>query len=249
MLIAVQDMRDLRRNFNDRMNLAPIRRGPHWFAAACLYLLMVCISFPPPAHAAPVEPDGAGEILLVAFGDSLTAGLGVSPDKSFASQLETELKTRGHRVRVVNAGVSGDTTAAGLARLEWAIPENADAAIVELGANDALRGLPPRAARANLDAILSRLKEKGVAVLLAGMLAPRNLGPEYANAFDPMYADLAEKHGVLLYRFFLDGVAGEPALNQPDGLHPNARGVAVIVERMLPSVEKLLEQARNGTDR
>lgn len=181
------------------------------------------------------------ETVLVAFGDSLTAGLGVKASQSFASQLEAVLRSKGYKAKVMNAGVSGDTTAAGLARLDWVIPENADAVIVELGANDALRGLPPARAKANLDTIVTMLKKKGVAVLLTGMVAPRNMGPDYAREFDPIYADLAAKHGVPLYPFFLEGVAGQRSLNQPDGLHPNPKGVGVIVSRILPSVEKLLK--------
>ncbi len=231
----------------DSMNTARVRRG-RWTDTATrlrgllLYgLVAVILLGVSPATAKP-----GAEITLVAFGDSLTAGLGVAPDKAFPAQLEKALKARGYRVRVVNAGVSGDTTAAGLARLDWAIPQDADAVIVQLGANDALRGLLPARARANLDAILSRLKQKGVAVLLAGMLAPRNLGPDYVRAFDAIYAALAEKHGVPRYPFFLEGVAGDSALNQPDGLHPNAEGVAVIVENIRPAVEALLDSVRKA---
>ncbi|MDH3579823.1 MAG: arylesterase [Hyphomicrobiales bacterium] len=186
--------------------------------------------------------DQTRKTVLVALGDSLTAGYGLAPEQAFPSQLEAALKKRGHDVRVVNAGVSGDTTAAGLARLDWVIPEEADAVIVELGANDALRGLDPSQARANLDEIVTRLKKSGRKVLIAGMLAPRNLGREYAERFDPIFPALAKKHDALLYPFFLDGVAGKRTLTLPDGLHPNARGIAAIVARILPSVEKLLAQ-------
>ncbi|MCG8650284.1 MAG: arylesterase [Pirellulales bacterium] len=192
-----------------------------------------------------VDPvDAAKTKRLIAFGDSLTAGLGVAPEDAFPRQLEAALRARGHAIEVVNAGVSGDTTAAGLSRLDWVIPQDADAVIVELGANDALRGLDPGAARANLDRIVTRLKARGLPVLVAGMLAPRNLGPEYAAAFDPIFADIATTHEALLYPFFLEGVAGEAKLNQPDGLHPNAEGVATIVRRILPSVEKLIAQIK-----
>lgn len=194
--------------------------------------------------AAPARASAASEIVLVAFGDSLTAGYGIAPEQSFASQLETVLKARGHKVRVVNAGVSGDTTAAGLARLDWSVPKGANAVIVELGANDALRGLDPAKARANLDTIVTRLKQKGLTVLLAGMLAPRNLGPDYVKAFNSIYADLGAKHGVPVYPFFLEGVAGKSALTLPDGLHPNPKGVAEIVEKILPSVEDLLDRTK-----
>ncbi|GAB4228844.1 MAG: arylesterase [Methyloligellaceae bacterium] len=197
------------------------------------------------APAALAQARGEPEMLtIVALGDSLTAGFGLAREAAFPRQLEAALRKRGHKVRVINAGVSGDTTAAGLARLDWALGPRADAVILELGANDALRGLEPGQARANLDAILTRLREKGIPVLIAGMLAPRNLGADYAARFDSIFPDLAKKHGALLYPFFLEGVAGKQALNLPDGLHPNARGVAVIVARILPYVEKLLARAQ-----
>ncbi|RMF00566.1 MAG: arylesterase [Alphaproteobacteria bacterium] len=197
------------------------------------------------APAALTQARGEPEMLtVVALGDSLTAGFGLAREAAFPRQLEAALRKRGHKVRVINAGVSGDTTAAGLARLDWALGPRADAVILELGANDALRGLEPGQARANLDAILTRLREKRIPVLIAGMLAPRNLGPDYASRFDSIFPDLAKKHGALLYPFFLEGVAGKRALNLPDGLHPNARGVAVIVARILPYVEKLLARAQ-----
>ncbi len=185
-------------------------------------------------------------IRIVAFGDSLTAGYRLAPAQAFPVRLEAKLKERGHDVAVANAGVSGDTTAAGLARLDWAIPDDADAVIVELGANDALRGLDPAQARRNLDTILQRLKAKGVAVLIAGMRAPRNYGPEYAEAFDRIFPELATQYDALLYPFFLDGIALDAALNLDDGIHPNARGVDVIVERILPKVEELIARAKNG---
>lgn len=147
----------------------------------------------------------------------------------------------GYRVEVLNGGNSGDTTAAGLARLDWALADRPDLAIVELGANDGLRGIDPGETYRNLDAILSRLEAEGVPVLLAGMLAPRNLGTDYAEAFDAVYPRLAETHGVPLYPFFLDGVALQPELNQADGIHPNGAGVALVVERILPSVVRLIE--------
>jgi len=185
-------------------------------------------------------PASAAEITLVAFGDSLTAGYGVDAGASFPVRLEAALRARGHEVKVINAGVSGDTSAAGLARLDWAIGPEADAVIVELGANDALRGLAPSETRANLDAIVGGIAANGLPVLVAGMLAPRNLGAEYAAEFDPLFAEVAARHGAAFYPFFLDGVATVSALNQRDGMHPNADGVDVIVERMLPSVEGLI---------
>ena len=189
----------------------------------------------------------AEELVLVAFGDSLTAGLGLDEKDAFPTKLESALEAQGHKVRIVNAGVSGDTTSAGLARLDWAIPDDADAVIVELGANDALRGQDPEKAYAALDQILIKLKAKHVAVLVTGMEAPRNMGPEYVQAFNAIYPRLAKKHGLALYPFFLEGVATEPSLNQSDGIHPNADGVAVIVERILPSVQTLLKEASGNS--
>ena len=185
----------------------------------------------------------AGETRILALGDSLTAGYGLAFEDGFAAQLEAALGARGLDVRIVDAGVSGDTTAGGLARLEWILYDGADAVIVELGANDALRGIDPAASRANLDRILATLGERGIPALLAGMAAPRNLGADYVASFDAMYPELAGTHGAILYPFFLDGVAGVPSLNQLDGIHPNARGVAVIVEGILPYVLRLLDRA------
>jgi acyl-CoA thioesterase-1 len=186
----------------------------------------------------------AGEpVEIVALGDSLTAGLGVGPGDSFPEQLEAAIRERGHDVRVANAGVSGDTASDGLARLEWSVPAEADIVIVELGANDALRGLDPSVTREALDALLAKLDERGQATLLAGMQAPRNLGEEYAAAFDAIYPELAAEYRVAFYPFFLEGVAIDPALNQSDGIHPNAAGVARIVEGMIPLVEELVIEA------
>lgn len=158
--------------------------------------------------------------------------------------LEARLKKAGFEATVVNAGVSGDTSADGLARLDWALAEPFDAAIVELGSNDALRGLDVEHTQANLDAVLVKLKAKGLAVLFTGMKAPRNLGNEYVGAFDAIYPALAKKHSVLFYPFFLDGVAADLKLNQKDGIHPNEAGTQIIVTRMLPFVEKLIAQAK-----
>jgi len=183
----------------------------------------------------------AGEkIVLAIYGDSLSAGLGLRETQAFPAELEKALKERGHNVQVVNASVSGDTTAAGLKRFEWSFPKGAHGAILELGANDAMRGLNPGKARANLDELLKRIKAKGAEPLLAGMLAPRNLGVEYSQSFDPIYPELAKAHDILLYPFFLFDVVGKRDLNLPDGLHPNPEGVKKIVEQMLPVVEKLL---------
>lgn len=177
---------------------------------------------------------------VLVFGDSLAAGFGLPPEASFPARLEARLLADGVRARVVNAGVSGDTTAGGLQRLDWALAEKPDVVILELGANDALRGIDPDTVRANLDALIDKIKASGARVLLAGMRAPPNWGEAYQKRFDALYPALAKAHGVALYPFFLDGVAMEPALNQPDGLHPNARGVAALVDRIAPHVEKLL---------
>ena len=179
---------------------------------------------------------------LVALGDSLTAGFGLSPGKAFPDRLEAALRAKGWDVKVINAGVSGDTAAAGLARYDWAVPPDADALIVELGANDMLRGFDPEATKATLATILNRAKSAHLPTLIAGMRAARNLGPEYDRAFDAIYPELAAAYGATLYPFFLDGVAGDAKLNQPDGLHPTGEGVAVIVERILPAVEGLLKK-------
>ncbi len=187
-----------------------------------------------PAQAAGNNP------LIVALGDSLTAGYGLPPEQGFPVRLAAYLATHGTPVTIDNAGVSGDTTAGGRARLDWALADKPQFAILELGANDALRGMDPKEAEANLDAILSTLEARGIKVLLAGMLAPPNLGRDYGAAFAGIYPRLAAKHHALLYPFFLDGVAGNPTLIQADGMHPNAEGVDIIVTRIAPYVEKLL---------
>ena len=181
------------------------------------------------------------ETRLLAFGDSLTSGWGLAARDAFPAQLERALHAAGRKnVRVIASGVAGDTSAGGRARLAWSLADRPDAAIVELGANDGLRGIDPASTYGNLDAILAELKRRGIPVLLAGMYAPPNLGSEYGEAFNAIYPRLAERHGVVLYPFFLEGVAVEPALNQPDGIHPNGDGVAVIVERILPYVMRVL---------
>lgn len=182
----------------------------------------------------------AKSVTILALGDSLTAGYGLAPSDAFPVKLEAALKAKGHDVAIVNAGVSGDTALDGASRLDWALSDDIDAVIVELGANDALRGLPPQQAEQAIDDVLARLKAKGLPVLLAGMRAPPNLGPEYQAGFDGMYQRLADKHGALLYPFFLDGVAADVKLNQADGLHPNPAGVDIVVARMLPAVLQLI---------
>lgn len=185
-------------------------------------------------------PANAAPLRLVALGDSLTAGYGLPASQAFPTRLQAALKAAGHDVVIENAGVSGDTTSAGLARLDWSVPDGTDGVILELGANDMLRGLDPAIAETSLDAILARLKQRGIPVLLVGMQAAPNLGAAYKQGFDAIYPRLAEKYGVRFYPFFLDGVAGQPSLNQPDGLHPTAAGVDLIVQRILPAVEGFL---------
>ena len=179
---------------------------------------------------------GAGALRILMLGDSLTAGYGLASGEALPVRLEAALRARGLDVRVINAGVSGDTTAGGLARLEWALADHPHAVIVALGANDALRAIDPEVSRSNLDRLLGTLAERRLPVLLAGMLAPRNLGRDYGARFDAIYPELAARHGALLHPFLLDGGATVAALNQADGIHPNAAGVEVIVERILPGV-------------
>jgi acyl-CoA thioesterase-1 len=182
----------------------------------------------------------AQPVKIVALGDSLTAGYGLGAGDGFTDRLQARLKADGLEATVVNAGVSGDTSKGGLARLDWSVPDDTTLVILELGANDALRGIEPAQTRANLDAMLTRLKARNIPVLLAGMIAPPNMGEDYGKAFNPIYGELASKHDVALYPFFLDGVAGEAALNQADGMHPNAKGTDIIVERIAPAVMKAL---------
>ena len=185
----------------------------------------------------------AHTLRLAALGDSLTAGYGLAPGRAFPDRLEAALRAKGWDVKVINAGVSGDTAAAALARYDWSVPKDADALIIELGGNDMLRGMKPGATKTTLAAILDKARAAHLPVLLAGMRAAPNLGGEYAAQFSPIYSALAKEYDVSLYPFFLDGVAGDPKLDQPDGLHPNAQGVEIIVQKILPSVETLLKQA------
>jgi acyl-CoA thioesterase-1 len=177
---------------------------------------------------------------IVALGDSLTAGLGLPAQDAFPAKLQAALKAKGHAVTIANAGVSGDTASGGLERLNWSVPDGTDGVILELGANDALRGLDPALTEKALAAILDKLAARHVPVLLAGMKAPRNLGSDYTARFDAIYPALASTHPVVFYPFFLEGVATDPHLNQGDGLHPTAAGVDVIVARILPQVEELI---------
>jgi len=188
----------------------------------------------------------AGEpIRVLALGDSLTAGYGLPAEAAFPAQLERALQELGYPVQVINAGVSGDTSAGGLARLDWALADKPQLVIIELGANDALRGLPPQQTRQNLDAIISQLKQEQITVLLTGMRAPRNLGPDYYTKFDALYPQLAAQHQVAFYPFFLQDVATVDSFNQPDGLHPNPAGVERIVNGLLPTLLPLLKALSN----
>jgi acyl-CoA thioesterase I len=199
------------------------------------------------AHSLAAEAGPAGDkagIVILAFGDSLTAGLHIPPDKAFPAQLQAALWEKGYPVRVINSGVSGDTAADGLARLEWSLDEKADGAIVELGANDALRGIDPKVTERSLAEILKALKEKSIELLLAGMEAPRNWGQDYDDAFQAMYPRLAQEYGAVFYPFFLKDVAAVHGLNLADGLHPTPEGVAIVVRNILPDVEKLIARIR-----
>lgn len=189
----------------------------------------------------------ANQVEIVGFGDSLMAGYNLAPGESFPEQLEDALKAEGYAVKVANAGVSGDTSSGGLSRLEWSIPESTDIVILELGANDMLRGIPPASTEENLDRMIAKLDERGQRVVLAGMLAAPNLGEDYASAFNPIFKRLAEKHDVTLIPFFLDGVAAEQSLLLEDGMHPNPQGVRRMVERMLPTIRDVIE-AHQGDD-
>jgi len=179
-------------------------------------------------------------IRILAFGDSLTSGYGVRPKDAFPNQLQKALKARGHNITVINGGVAGDTTAAGLSRFDWTVGNDVDAVILELGANDALRGIEPKVTRDNLQKILAKLQERKLPVLFVGMRSPANWGDTYADDFDAIFPALAKEHGLVFYPFFLEGVVLDAKLNQQDGMHPNAKGVAEIVRQIMPSVEELI---------
>lgn len=197
-----------------------------------MLVLVIAIMMASPALARPIK--------LVVLGDSLSAGLGLAGSDAFPAKLQKALRDKGIDVDITNAGVSGDTSSGGRDRLDWSVPEGTQAVIVELGANDALRGTDPSVTRAALSDIVSRLKARHVAVLLCGMLAPPNYGSDYASRFNSIYPDLSKSFGVPLYPFFLDGVAADAKLNQADGIHPTAKGVDIIVARILPTVETWL---------
>jgi acyl-CoA thioesterase-1 len=184
------------------------------------------------------------EVRIVALGDSLTAGYGLPPGAGFPERLQVALRAKGHRVVIDNAGVSGDTSSGGLERLDWSVGEGVDAVILELGANDALRGVDPKLTRRNIADIVARLKARQIDVLMTGMRAPPNLGRAYAEGFDPIFGEIAAANGLLLDPFFLEGVAADRALNLADGIHPNAKGIDIIVARILPTVESLIARVR-----
>lgn len=208
--------------------------------AAGLFFGLMSLSAPVQAEVA----KDAKPVRIVAIGDSLTAGYGLKLNQAFPARLQAALRAKGINADVINSGVSGDTSAGGRQRLTWALADNPDFAILELGGNDGLRGLEPKQTRDNLEAIIVVLKEKRVDILLAGMLAPPNLGKQYGDEFAAVYPALAQKHNLSLYPFFLDGVAAHPAFNQADGIHPTPEGVDMIVERILPYVEKLIAAKR-----
>lgn len=187
------------------------------------------------------------KLKLVAFGDSLTAGYNLPASDAFPAQLEKALRAKGFDVEIINAGVSGDTTTSAMGRLDWSIPDGTDGVIMELGANDALRGVDPGLTENNFRIMLQKLQDRGIPVLLAGMLAPRNMGENYVKLFDGMYRPLAAQFNATYYPFFLQGIAGDPKLNLPDGIHPNAEGVAVIVKNILPTVEDFIRQIQTGS--
>lgn len=226
------------------MNLFPVRSPSYGGVlafvqrAAALYLTFACILGPIGAFAAdkPVK--------IVVLGDSLSAGYGLAVQDAFPTKLAAALKAKGHEVEMINAGVSGDTATGGLDRFDWSVPSDADALILELGANDALRGVSPDVTRDVLDKILSKTGARKIPVLIAGMKSPPNMGADYVAKFDAIFPDLAKAHNALFYPFFLEGVAADARLNQRDGIHPSAEGVDVIVKGILPKVEELIARAK-----
>ena len=219
-------------------------RSYGWRDVACQIAIVAVLGAGLGANGQAQPAAAPSPLKIVALGDSLTAGYGLPDKDGFVPRLQADLIEKGIAAEVANAGVSGDTSSDGLARLDWSVPQDTAAVIVELGANDMLRGIRPQTTRDALDAILRRLTARHIAVLLCGMRAAPNLGPDYGKTFEAIYPDLAAKYGVLLYPFFLDGVAGNLKLVQPDGMHPNPAGVGIIVERILPKVEELVSRAR-----
>jgi acyl-CoA thioesterase I len=226
----------MRRSGHVSFYRAGAQKPRRYGAAALVFNALLCLTAIPASAKSP-------EIL--AFGDSLTAGLGLPASEAFPARLQARLKDEGIEVKMINAGVSGDTTTDGLARLDWALADKPDFVILALGANDALRGIDPKIVHANLDKMIDKIKASGAKILLLGMLAPSNWGADYEQAFDRIFPEVAKAHDVPLYPFFLDGVAMNPTLNQADGLHPNQRGVAVLVDRIVPLVAKLIEASKS----
>jgi acyl-CoA thioesterase-1 len=217
---------------NSARNVQPI-----WKFVAAVAIYGAIWAAPAVAQERPVK--------IVALGDSLTAGLGLRASDAFPAKLARALKGKGIEANIVNAGVSGDTATGGLERLDWAVPKDTDAVIVELGANDMLRGIDPKVTRAAIDTIVRKLRQRRILVLICGMLATPNMGEDYGTAFKLIFADTANAYGALYYPFFLDGVAANPKLNQRDGLHPTAAGVDTIVTNILPTVEQLIVKAKS----
>jgi len=265
-LVALPSFRPRSRGGRQRSYGKPrkaVQRNRHCgiFTFASAAFLLAALPFPAPAQDAPAQsapvqsapaqasaaqatPADARAVKIVALGDSLTAGFGLPADAAFPARLAAALKARGDSVAIVNAGVSGDTSAGGLERLDWAVPQDADAVIVELGANDMLRGIDPKITRRNIDAIVGKLRGRGQQVLVAGMMAAPNLGRDYGEAYNRIFAEIAKAHDALYYPFFLNGIVGDARLNQKDGLHPTAEGVDVIVKNILPAVEELIAKVR-----
>ncbi|MGA7328512.1 MAG: arylesterase [Rhodomicrobium sp.] len=227
-----------------RLNAAPQRLIWTWLLAFAT--AAVVFSASRQGYAEEKAPAKDGEVVILAFGDSLTAGYMIPPDKSFPAQLQAALRAKGYAVRILNSGVSGDTAEEGLDRLDWSLVEKVDGAIVEFGANDALRGLDPKVTERALDAMLKSLSGKRIELLLAGMEAPRNWGEAYDKAFRNIYPRLSQKYGAIFYPFFLRDVATIARLNLADGLHPTPEGVAIIVNNILPDVEMLIARIREN---
>lgn len=208
-------------------------------------LIFICVTF---VVSSAFVPALAKPIKIVVLGDSLVAGYGLAPGEDFPSQLGKLLDAQGRNVEIINAGVSGDTSSGGLARLDWSVPQDADGVILELGANDALRAVPPELTRKQIETMIVSLKKRGVDVLLAGMMAPPNLGEKYADDFNAIYPDLAQKHNLVFYPFFLQDVAAVPELNLPDGIHPTGEGISIIAKRFLPTAVEFIKRiSENGS--
>jgi len=236
----------VKRRCRQNLSAPPVGFGRH-YAAPMAFSLAMSLLWPGMNSAAWAQAD-TSTIEIFALGDSLVAGFDLPPGDGFTPQLEAALRARGHNVRIVNGGVSGDTSSGGLARMDWVMPDSTDAVIVELGANDALRGISPEITARNLETITTKLQQRGLPVLLAGMRAPPNLGRHYGARFEKIYPELAARFGLIHYPFFLDGVAGQKALNLADGIHPNKQGIAIIVARILPHVETLIGKAQMKTN-